>query len=202
MSRNAKLHSITTVAEFENGYWYAKDLKEFAKHIGVANSSALRKDELEAIIKDYLQNGVLPQQHSPQRKKKPRKGERDILNLHTRIVHYVSDKKTKTFVLEQAQTLCPNLPKKSGVWYWTNRWREEQLERKVKITYQQLIAHFVQLSTQEGRLPQIPSAHFNNFITDFLAAGEGDREEAKAAWEKLKPLDIPKTYAAWKERKT
>lgn len=202
MSRNTNLHSITTVAEFENGYWYAKDLKAFAKHIGVANSSSLRKDELETIIKHYLQSGTLPQQQTPQRAKKPSKGERDTLDINTRVISYVSDKKTKTFILEQAQTLCPNLPKKSGVWYWTNRWREEQLANKQPITYLQLVKHFVQLSTQEGRLPQIPSARFNNFITDFLAAGEGNREEAKAAWEDLKSLDIPKTYAAWKERET
>ena len=94
--------------------------------------------------------------------------------------------------------LCSDLPKKSGVWYWTNRWREEQLEKKRKITYLDLVQHFVQLSTQEGRLPQIPSARFNNFITDFLAANEGSRDEAKAEWEKLKSLGIPKTYIAWK----
>lgn len=195
MSQRKNLHDVKTTAEFENGYWYATELKAFAKEIGIANTSKLRKDQLEGIIKEYLQSGATLRQQS----KTSRKTQRDTLDINTCIVHYVSDKKTKTFILEQAHKLCPDLPKKSGVWYWTNRWREEQLEHKVKITYQQLIAHFVKLSTQEGRLPQIPSARFNNFITDFLAAGEGDREQAKAAWGKLKSLDIPKTYAAWKE---
>ncbi|MGV6818245.1 MAG: hypothetical protein ACWA44_13380 [Thiotrichales bacterium] len=99
--------------------------------------------------------------------------------------------------MAEALKLCPDLPKKSGVWYWTNRWREEQLNKKRAITYLDLIKHFIELSIQDERLPQIPSARFNNFITDFIAAGAGSREEAIAAWEALKKLDIPKNYAAW-----
>jgi hypothetical protein len=195
MTQNKNLHEVKTVAEFESGYWYALELKQFAKDIGVPNSSKLRKDQLEKIIKSDIQSGsVAVNAKEPITKK----GKSDKLDLNEYIQHYVSNKKTKSFIMAEALNLCPNLPKKSGVWYWTNRWREEQLEKKRKITYLDLVQHFVQLSTQKDRLPQIPSARFNNFITDYLAANEGSREEAKAVWEQLKFLDIPKTYDAWK----
>ena len=195
MTQTKNLHKVKTVAEFDGGYWYALELKEFARDIGVPNSSKLRKDQLEEIIKNYIETGhVLDNNKSSISKKEMI----DKLNLNEKIQHYVSNKKTKSFIMTEALKLCPNLPKKSGVWYWTNRWREEQLEKKQKITYLELIQYFVKLSTQDGRLPQIPSARFNNFITDFLAANEGTREEAKIAWEQLKSLDIPKTYVAWK----
>lgn len=195
MTQTKKLHEVKTVSEFESGYWYALELKQFARYIGVPNSSKLRKDQLEKIIKNYIQSGsVAVNTKEPVTKK----GKSDKLDLNVFIQHYVSNKKTKSFIMAEALKLCSDLPKKSGVWYWTNRWREEQLEKKRKITYLDLVRHFVQLSTQEGRLPQIPSARFNNFITDFLAANEGSRDEAKAEWEKLKSLGIPKTYIAWK----
>jgi hypothetical protein len=36
-----------TVTEFENGYWYATELKRFAESIAVPSANKLRKDELE-----------------------------------------------------------------------------------------------------------------------------------------------------------
>lgn len=195
MTQSKSLHQVKTVAEFESGYWYALELKEFARDIGVPNSSKLRKDQLEEEIKSYIETGSVLNGNKSNTSKKEKV---DKLNLNAKVRHYVSNKKTKSFIMTEALKLCPNLPKKSGVWYWTNRWREEQLEKKQKITYRELIQYFVKLSTQDGRLPQIPSARFNNFITDFLEANEGNREEAKTAWEQLKSLDIPKTYAAWK----
>ena len=35
-----------TLAQFENGYWYLDEIKNFAKEIGVRLVSRLRKDEL------------------------------------------------------------------------------------------------------------------------------------------------------------
>lgn len=199
MTRSNKLHSVKTIAEFENGYWYSVELKTFAKEIGVANYSKLRKDQLEEIIKTYLQTGRAPSKGTSPNKGK---GNSDKLALEEPIQYYASNKKTKSFIIAEAHKLCPDLPKKSGVWYWSNRWREAQLESQLNITYLDLIRHFVKLSTQEGRLPQIPSTRFNNFISDFLAANEGNRDEAKIAWEQLKSWEIPKTYLAWKEHTT
>lgn len=197
MAQKNTLHNIKTIAEFENGYWYAVELKQFARDIGVANSSQLRKDQLEAIIKNYIQSDNVPVSNI--NNKKTRSKERDTLDLKETIQHYVSNKETKSFILAEALKLCPNLPKKSGVWYWTNRWREQQLEKNQKITYLDLVQHFITLSTQKERLPQIPSTFMNNFISDFLATNEGSKEDALMAWQQLKSLDIPKTYKAWKQ---
>jgi hypothetical protein len=50
------------------------------------------------------------------------------------------------------------------------------------------------------RLPQIPSAKFNNFITDYLKNEKGKtRIDAIKAWGKLKEMNIPKDYNSWKE---
>jgi hypothetical protein len=47
LNRNTKLSPAMTLAQFENGYWYATGLKEFAESIGVPSAHRLRKDELE-----------------------------------------------------------------------------------------------------------------------------------------------------------
>src|SRR6266699_3312137 len=39
-----KLSTSMTQAQFDNGYWYATELKEFAKTVGIPSTSRLRKD--------------------------------------------------------------------------------------------------------------------------------------------------------------
>src|SRR5690348_8586863 len=57
-SRKAgKLSASMTEAEFDNGYWYADDLKKFAEQIGIPWASRLRKDELEQAVKHFLRTG-------------------------------------------------------------------------------------------------------------------------------------------------
>jgi hypothetical protein len=72
--------------------------------------------------------------------------------------------------------------------------------KRKKVTYGDLVQQFLVLSNTKGRLPQIPSAKMNNFISDFLLAKAGNLEAARAAWQELKALDIPKTYKAWSEQ--
>jgi hypothetical protein len=48
-----------TLAQFDNGYWYATELKEFAETIGIPFANRLRKDELETAIKHLLKTGKL-----------------------------------------------------------------------------------------------------------------------------------------------
>ena len=43
-----------TVTQFNRGYWYAVELKDFAKTIGVPSPGTLRKDELEKAITVFL----------------------------------------------------------------------------------------------------------------------------------------------------
>lgn len=192
-----KLSVNMTCEAFDAGYWYALELKAFARELGIKGASKYRKDQLEALIRQQLvgdQSASLPA--------KPAKPpvEADSLALDSPVKYYVSNKATKQFILQQAEILHPQLPAKSGRWYWLNRWREQQLEQNHPITYADLVQQMLHLCLQPGRLPQIPSARFNNFISDYLAAGEGTREQAMAAWQQLKKADTAKTYAAWKEQ--
>jgi hypothetical protein len=41
------LSATMTLREFENGYWYLDQLKDFADSIGIPAARQLRKDELE-----------------------------------------------------------------------------------------------------------------------------------------------------------
>ena len=54
-----KLSPIMTETQFDNGYWYATELKAFAEAIGVPSASKLRKDEIEAAIKSFLRTGKI-----------------------------------------------------------------------------------------------------------------------------------------------
>jgi hypothetical protein len=93
-----KLSTSMTSTQFDNGYWYATELKDFAERIGIPSASKLRKDELERAIKVFLQTGRI---ESPARRSLSTSGVRDVergLSLDLRVVVYTNDKQTKDFL--------------------------------------------------------------------------------------------------------
>ena len=60
------LSSTMTLRDFENGYWYLEQLKNFAERIGIPAAKKLRKDELEKAIVAFLRTGkaALPTKRS------------------------------------------------------------------------------------------------------------------------------------------
>jgi hypothetical protein len=52
-----QLSTSMTLPQFDHGYWYATELKEFAQAIGIPSAGKLRKDELEKAIKLFLHTG-------------------------------------------------------------------------------------------------------------------------------------------------
>jgi hypothetical protein len=53
-SRNRGLSAGTTLRAFDNGYWYATELRAFAVKMGIPSAGKLRKDQFEAAIKRLL----------------------------------------------------------------------------------------------------------------------------------------------------
>jgi len=189
-----------TQAQFDNGYWYATEIKKFAKTIGIPSASRLRKDELEKAIKVFLKTGKI---QSPTKRSLWASGAKDVelgLSLSLRVAACTNDKETKDFLEREAQKLVPGLKRKSGVRYRLNRWREEQLVKGVKITYGDLVKEYVRLNQTKEPFAQIPYDCYINFVSDFLAGERGaTREQALRAWKKLKKLDTPKNYRSWKQ---
>ena len=186
-----------TEQEFINKYWYASELKKLAKSIGILNTGKLRKDELEEIILKYLKTGTL---NIPIKNQLNYKNNvEDTLSLNSIIKNYKNNKKTWIFITREACKLQPDFKEKSGAKYWLNRWREEEMQKGNTITYGDLVNEYIGLN-QIDRLPQIPSAKFNNFITDYLKNEKGKtRTDAIKAWEELKKMNIPKDYNSWKK---
>jgi len=189
-----------TVTEFENGYWYATEIKDFAQKIGIPHSTELRKDELEKSIKRFLETGkvVLPTRRSLRKS-----GMKDVergLRLDLPVVHYTSNRETKDFLAREAQKIAPGLKRKSGTRYRLNRWREEQLTAGRRITYGDLVRQYVKLNQTEQPFAQIPYDCYVNFLSDF-SKGEKNatRADALAAWKQLKRMNVPKNYRSWKE---
>jgi hypothetical protein len=186
-----------TPREFENGYWYREELKAFAERIGIPAANRLRKDELEKAIVRFLRTG---EKALPTTRALRKTGVKDLergLTLKRRIEHYTSNRQTKSFIVEQASRLAPDVRKKSGVWYRLNRWREEQVTKGSKPTYGDLVRQYIALNRKE-RFEQIPIACYNNFVADFLAANKGStRATVIAAWNEVKALDVPKDYRSW-----
>jgi hypothetical protein len=107
-------------------------------------------------------------------------------------------KETKDFIVKEGLKIAPNLKRKSGARYRLNRWREEQLDQGIKITYADLVKQYIKLNQLEGRFPQAPSGRYINFVSEFLAAETNStRKQAMDVWRQLKKLDIPKNYRAW-----
>jgi SAP domain-containing protein len=200
MPKKPKLSKSMTEEQFDNGYWYAVEVKAFADEIGIPSASKLRKDELEKLIKHFLRTGEI---RTPTRKTLSKSGVRDIekgLNLKLLVVSYTSNRETKDFIVKEALKIVPNLKRKSGARYRLNRWREEQLEKGIKITYEDLVRQYVKLNQLEGSFPQAPTGRYINFLSDFLASEKNStREQAVNAWGQLKKLEIPKNYRAWKK---
>lgn len=187
-----------TPAQFDNGYWYATELKDFAKRIGIRSTSKLRKDEIERAVKMFLKSGKIAE---PNRTRRSPTGPKDVdrgLRLDLRVVVYTNDKETKRFIERAAQELAPGLKRKSGARYRLNRWRERQIDRGVKLTYRDLVGEYVRLN-QSARFERISyGRYYVYFVSDFLAAEKGaTREAAIKAWKRLKTLDVPKDYRSW-----
>jgi hypothetical protein len=196
--RAAKLSASITEAEFDNGYWFAADLKKFAKRLGVPSASLLRKDELEQAVKHFLRTGEIK---NFARRALTKQGPRDLdlgLRLDLPIVHYTSNRQTKDFIQQEAAKREPGFKRKSGTRYLLNRWREEQLRQGHRITYGDLVGHAIKLNkTKDGPL-RVQHARYINFVSDFMKANKrASMSEAIAAWNALKKLDAPKTYQAW-----
>ena len=189
-----------TLTEFDNGYWYATELKTFAQTIRLPSAGKLRKDELEKAIRRFLKTGEIK---NPAKRNLSMSGIKDIqrgLRLDLLVVVYTNDKETKDFLEREAQKLAPGLKRKSGVRYRLNRWREERLIKGVKLTYGDLVKEYIRLNQTKKPFGQIPHGRYINFMSDFLAAEKGaTREQAMKAWRKLKTLDIPKDYSSWVE---
>jgi hypothetical protein len=191
------LSPTMTVRDFETGYWYLDQLKNFAGRIGIPAATKLRKDELEKAIVAFLRTGraALPTKRSLRKT-----GVKDVdrgLNLKLRIENYTSNRETKDFIVSQARMMAPDVREKSGVWYRLNRWREEQITRGKHPSYGDLVRQYVALNRMP-RFERIPYRCYINFVADFLEADNGaTRAEAIAAWHELKELDIPKNYRSW-----
>jgi hypothetical protein len=197
-SARPRLRLGMTAAEFDSAYYYAEELKAFARDIGLAIGN-FRKNELEDLIREYLTTGRPPSRQPvlPRKSGAPR----DALSPEVFVVNYVGDRKTKDFLLALVRARNADIRDKSGQWYWLNDWRRQQQTASRSFTYQDIAEKLLQLMRSPGRLPQIPSARMNNFLSDFRADPankEISRAEALKAWERLKARAGPKTYDEYK----
>jgi len=195
---NRKLSKSMTISQFENGYWYATELKKFAETLEIPSSNKLRKDELEKAITHFLRTGKV---EAPTKRDLSKSGERDIdigLSLKLPVLNYTSNRQTKQFLEKEARKIAPGLKKKSGARYRLNRWREEQLTKGIRITYKDLVDQYVKLNQTQERFARIPQVRYINFVSDFLRAEKNaTRKQAMKAWEEVKKMDAPKTYRSW-----
>lgn len=198
MAKRSRLTRTMTETEFENGYWYASELRAFATTIGIPSASKLRKDELETAIKHFIRTG---QSNNLVKRGLVKSGPRDVdkgLRLDLPIVHYTSNKETKDFIQREASRIQPGFKRASGTRYLLNRWREAQISIGRRITYGDLVKAAIRLNqTKQGPL-RIEHGRYINFISDFMRANKNSSHaDAVRAWHELKTMDAPKTFAAW-----
>jgi len=197
-AKNNQGLQIMTIKEFENKYWYMSELKELAKSLKIPFDSKIRKEQLEEMISQFLQTGIVSKKNSS----KIKSCNVDILDLNSFVDNFRNTKETWKFINTEMDKRAPGLKIKSGAKYWLNRWIENKLSHGEKITYNDVICEYIRLNKTEGKLPQIPSCKFNNFISDYLANEKNaTREYALEAWKKLKDMKIKKDYITWKKNK-
>jgi hypothetical protein len=92
-----------TLSQFENGYWYAIELKAFGDAIGIPSANKLRKDELETAIRSFLKTGKAT---NPARRSLSSGGIKDVergLKLELEVVRFTNDEETKSFLERESQ---------------------------------------------------------------------------------------------------
>jgi hypothetical protein len=193
-----KLSLRMTLRAFNNGYWYAAELREFAIRMRVPFASKLRKDQLETAIKDLLfPAGAKVETISVT----PKQGLRDVdrgLHLDLPVVHYTSNKETKLFIEREAAKIQPGFNRASGTRYLLNRWREEQIAAGRGIMYRDLVLQAISLNESKRGPLRVEHARYINFISDYMADNNGAaHDDAVRAWHEVKAMDAPKTYDAW-----
>jgi hypothetical protein len=196
--KSRRLLPSMTLVEFDNGYWYALELKSFARRLGLPSANRLRKDELERAIRAFLKSGTIA---SPPKRRMPTPAVRDVdrgLRPGLRIIEYVNNATTKQFLEREALALDSSYRRRSGARYRLNRWREAQIAAGTPITYGDLVREYVRLSKADESYARIPTGRYINFMSDFLAS-EPNATHAAAikAWHSLKSMDVPKTYRDW-----
>src|SRR3954471_16982306 len=130
-----KLSRRMTLRQFDHGYWYATEIKSFARSLGLPSAHKLRKDELEVAIRHFLATGKV---RSPTKRELSRSGIKDVdrgLRLDLPVILYTNDHETKAFLEREARRLDSSFKRRSGSRYRLNRWRDDQLARGVRITY-------------------------------------------------------------------
>ena len=127
------------MTQFDHGYWYATDLKDFATCIGVASASRLRKDELEKAIRHFIRNREVKNFVKRRLTKGAVQDVDQGLRLDLPIVNYTSNRETKDFIEREAAKLVPGFKRKPGTRYLLNRWRDEQITGRKRITYLDLV---------------------------------------------------------------
>src|ERR1700729_489711 len=127
VDKKTTLSKSMTEAEFDNGYWYATELKKFAVKVGIPSANKLRKDELEKALKYFIRTG---EAKSFVKRALAKPGARDVdagLSLDLPIVNYASNRQTKEFIEREATKLEPKFKRAPGLRYLLNPWREDQL---------------------------------------------------------------------------
>ena len=56
-------------------------------------------------------------------------------------------------------------------------WIEAKLSDGEKITYNDVVREYIRLNETQGKLQQIPSCKFNNFISDYLVNEKMQQEK-------------------------
>ena len=179
LNRKMKLSPSMTLSQFENGYWYATQLKDFGDADQISSANKLRKDELEKAIRSFLKTGKT---RNPTKRNLSTNGIKDVergLTLELEVVRFTNDEETKSFLEREAQKRVPGLKRKSGVRHRFNRWREDQLANGVKLTYRDLVEKYVRLNQTAQPFAHIPYGRYINFLSDFLSAEKGARENRR-----------------------
>jgi hypothetical protein len=202
LANKSKLSAAMTLRAFDNGYWYAQDLRAFAVSLKIPLANRLRKDQLEAAIKALLSgNAVKPADIRVTAKPGPRDPDRG-LHPDLPVVHYTSNKETKLFIEREAAKIEPGFRRAPGTRYLLNRWREEQIAAGRRITYGDLVLQAIALNKSKSGPLRVEHGRYINFISDFMADNSGARhEDAVRAWHEVKVMDTSKTYAAWADRR-
>src|SRR3954471_10935055 len=118
----SKLSRQMTLRQFDHGYWYATEIKRFARSLGLPSAHKLRKDELETAIRRFLVDGTITNPTTRDLSQRDIKDADRGLQLNLAVIRYTNDRETKAFLEREARRLDPTYRRRSGTRYRLKCW--------------------------------------------------------------------------------
>ncbi len=192
MKLKPSVYEVATLEDFQPYYWDVKELHILCKRSGLALQGI--KADLIQRISTFLETGKKSDSRETKRQPAAKKKDSDLgITRDTHVVNYNNDAATRAFFIQEI-----------GPHFRFNAYlRKFSTGTHPHLTYGELVAGYLAAEEEKKRTPKQAidkQFEYNQFQRDyFLHEPTPTRQQCVAAWQFVRSVAGPPTYAAWKQ---